>query len=251
MKNKNSRLILKKFETNLKFLLHSSNDDGFEALEGIIDFLKNENIFSGVIKQLESIIFSQSDLYKGRDYGRYKLPSNQLERNSFIWALINDWVNNQKDKDYFNLGYLYGGKTNQVNEHVKNFHELILIPFFEDIISEVESENDEIGNGIFINQNSGIIALQSQSTNSTINITNDLNSTGLELIKEIKNSSYEEKEQLISLIKILLENSNERLNDKGFLTLLMEKWNPYHTLIETSQYAVSFGKIIAPYLMNI
>ncbi|TGL58568.1 hypothetical protein [Leptospira jelokensis] len=254
MEIKEIRNILKKFETNIKFLIGSSNDDGFEALESIINFMRAESVFSKVIEKLEQHQYSEKELYKGRDFSRYKLPSNSNERSSFIWALINDWVKTKKHLDYFNLGYLYGGNTKNVNAHVKMFHESILLPFFEEIFNDLETaylENSELSKGILIQNNSGSIALQSNSNNSTINISSDVHSTVAEIIKEIEKTNYHDKEQLVSLLILFMENTNDRLKDKGFLKLLMEKWNPYLSLIETSQHVVSFGKFIAPYLTNL
>ncbi|EOQ87388.1 hypothetical protein LEP1GSC202_3520 [Leptospira yanagawae serovar Saopaulo str. Sao Paulo = ATCC 700523] len=254
MSNTQEKKILSQFLTNIKFLMNSSNDDGFEALEGIINFMKKESLFHEIINKLEETEYSEEILYKGRDYNKYKLPSNSDQRNSFIWSLINDWVTNHKNEEYFNLGDLYGGKTTKIDDHVINFHDLVLRPFFEGIYTDLDLEISKTGKqetNINISNTSGPVTVQSNTTSSTINVASDINSNILELIKEINLSNYKEKNKLISLLKILSENSEERLKDKGFLELLMDKWNPYLSLIESSQHAISFGKLIAPFLTHL
>ena len=227
-------------------VINSTNDDGFQALLGLRDFLSNNSLTRDFIQKSSDRTYSDEELYEGRKFSRYIIPSNKEGRIGFIWSLINNWVDTKKSYDYFKIAYLYGGGSNRIDDYIEEFHQIVIEPFvklIENYLEELIEQNTTEGK-IIVNNHNGNVALQYQSPGSTINFNTDITQTISEIIKEITNSHYTEKEQLLSLLKLLVENKNGISQDKGFLLLLAEKWNPYLILIQASEYALKFSDFL-------
>ncbi|WP_032914855.1 hypothetical protein [Leptospira santarosai] len=93
--------------TRLKSSLQrSTNDDAPDCLQGLRDFIFETAVLKEYIESTRDRAYTQEEMYKGRDYLRFKIPGNTAGRLGFTWSLINDYLDNQDDEEYFSFAYL-------------------------------------------------------------------------------------------------------------------------------------------------